>query len=107
GRVLAAENQAVFFERSNVRRIDFIAMAKPQADSRGVIEELADLRTGLEVDIFASQAHVSAQAFDLFLFGEDINDRTLAFGIEFGAVRINDSADIAGELDNRHLKTQA
>src|SRR3954471_16469256 len=83
GGMLSAENEAVLFESWDVLWIDLVAMAEAEADLSGVVEEARGERIGEEVDVFAPEAHVAAEAFDFFLFGERVDHAALAVGLEF------------------------
>ncbi len=74
---------------------------------RALSKSLAARRAGFEFDVFAAQPHVSAEAFDFLLFGEDVDDGVFAVRLEFGAVGVGDAADVAGEFDDRHLEAEA
>ncbi len=86
--VPAGEYEPSLFQLLNVLGVDFVAVAKSHADSLGFGEEVGCEGVGGEVDVLSAKSHVAAETFDLFLFGEDINDGLSAIGVDLGAVGI-------------------
>ena len=103
----AAEDEAVFFEGVEVAWVDFVAVAEAEARGGGVVVEGGDEGAGGEFDVLAAEAHVTAETFDFFLFGEDVDDGIDAGGLELGGVSVGEFADVAGVFDDGHLETEA
>ena len=98
-RVAAGENHPMFFQRRDVARVDFVTMTEAQADAPGILEQPGRQSARDNIDILAPQPHVSAQTFDLFLLGQDIDDGVLAIGVEQGAVVRYTLYDRGGAVD--------
>src|SRR5262249_47950326 len=60
-----------------------------------------------DLDVLSAKSHVSAEAFDLFLLGEDVDDLRAGARVKLAAVCVGDAAQVACELDHGHLKAEA
>ncbi len=106
-RGLAREDETFLFQGFDVAGIDFVAVTETHTHGFDLAQELEGEGVGLDLDVTAAQSHVTAQALDLLLFGQDVDHGLLALGFDLGAVRLLEAADVAGEFEHGHLEAQA
>ena len=81
-------------------------MAVTLADD-GLAVDLVGLAAGFELAIVASETHRATLVGDVLLVLHDVDDGILGGVVHLGAVGLIPSEDIACELDDRHLHTEA
>src|SRR5215472_10121996 len=86
--------------------IELVAMAVALEDNGFAIGPVG-LCAGRQAADPVSQAHGTALVSHLALRGHQIDDRVGTLGIEFGTVSAWQPQDIARDLDDRNLHTQA
>lgn len=101
------EYQARVFELFDVLRIDLIAMPEPHSDGIFFTEKLPRHGLWFYFNVPSAEPHIPSEALDFFLLGQYVDYGLGAVGFDLGAVCFFQAADISGEFQNGHLKTEA
>src|SRR4051794_3847504 len=86
--------------------VDLVAVAMTLVDDRLVVD-LADPRALVELHRVGAQAHRAAKVANLFLLGQQIDDRERGLRVELGRVGAVHACDVACELCDRDLHAEA
>src|SRR4029079_5437673 len=82
------------------------AVAMPLVDDLLTVDR-GSLRAGCQLGQIEAEAHRAALVLHLALVGHEVDDRVVGEHVELGRVGVASPDDLAGELDDRALETQA
>src|ERR671933_180978 len=101
----ATKEQSGLFESGFIGVIDLVAMSEALTHHVLAVEAL-HARSWYEQDIMAAQPLGPTQVADLLLLWEQGDEWFWRMRLKFSARGLFDTADVAGELDRRHLKPE-
>lgn len=105
-RVCSRSYHASLFELLKELGVVLVAMAVALANI-GLAVYLVGTAAGLDGTIVCTKTHRASLIGDIFLILHDVDDRVWSSMIHLGAVGLLPTEDVAGELDDGHLHTEA